>query len=667
MKKIIFLLLCTWLLTGHITKINARTGVNEKIFSLLNLDYPGLEQVKALYQAQKKEEAAQALLNYYRERKHIHYPDINLENIQLSPLDKIRADNAMQHIFYGQDGYEPTFYGKDINWKYWPIKDNEIRWMLHRHKWFIPMGYAYRVNKDEKYAKEWIFQYMDWIKKNPLLEIPKEEYEILDNSSLQDETENNRFAWRPLEVSERLQGQLIQFLLFLPAQSFTPDFLTEFLWNYHRHATFLSKNYSEQGNHLLFEAQRMFYAGTFFPEFKEASEWRKSGIDILNHGILQQVYPDGGQYELDPHYHLATINIFYSALNMGTVNGFQKEFPQNYIDTIERMIMFYANICFPDYSNPCFSDALLTGKQYTINCYKKWSALFPDNQVIRYFATEGKEGTLPDYLSKGFTTSGFFIFRNSWGKNATQMVVKAGPKGEWHCQPDNGTFELWFNGKNLFPDSGSYVFAGDEEVMKLRNWFRSTSVHNTLTLNNQTIEATESVTKLWKPEGKTQILVTENPSYKDLRHRRSVFFVDNSFFVIVDEAIGKTKGTVNLHYQLCEGRIKLDTQNMSLTTVLKDKSNVKLQCFGPKGMKVVEEEGWYSIAYRQRAKRPAISFNVEKKDDKPVRYITIIYPFKDKNGENKFDIRFKNKSFNEKGLEVEVKVNGKSHILGYKL
>lgn len=30
------------------------------------------------------------------------------------------------------------------------------------------------------------------------------------------------------------------------------------------------------------------------------------------------------------------------------------------------------------------------------------------------------------------------------------MVVKAGPKGEWHCQPDNGTFELWANGRNLF-------------------------------------------------------------------------------------------------------------------------------------------------------------------------------------------------------------------------
>ncbi len=117
MKKITLFLLCAWLLTGYTTEVNAQTSVNEKVFSLLNLDYPGLEQVKALYQAQKKEEAAQALLSYYRERKDIHHPDINLENIRLSPENKKRADDAMQHIFYGQEGYEPTFYGKDINWK----------------------------------------------------------------------------------------------------------------------------------------------------------------------------------------------------------------------------------------------------------------------------------------------------------------------------------------------------------------------------------------------------------------------------------------------------------------------------------------------------------------------------------------------------------------------
>lgn len=121
--------------------------------------------------------------------------------------------------------------------------------------------------------------------------------------------------------------------------------------------------------------------------------------------------------------------------------------------------------------------------------------------------------------------------------------------------PINGTFELWFNGRNLFPDSGSYVYAGDSEVMKLRNWFRSTAVHNTLTLDEKDLQTTESVTKLWKPEGDVQILVTENPHYAGLKHRRSVFFVDQSYFVIVDEAVGDAKGTVNLNYNLCEGTV----------------------------------------------------------------------------------------------------------------
>ena len=45
------------------------------------------------------------------------------------------------------------------------------------------------------------------------------------------------------------------------------------------------------------------------------------------------------------------------AWRMADVNGFRNEFPQGYLDTIESMITFYSNICFPDYSNPCFSDA----------------------------------------------------------------------------------------------------------------------------------------------------------------------------------------------------------------------------------------------------------------------------------------------------------------------
>ncbi|MDE7443673.1 MAG: heparinase II/III family protein [Muribaculaceae bacterium] len=646
----------------------AAQQLRKEAFDLINLDYPGLEKVKAACEQKDWNLAAAELLSYYRNRQGIHHPDVNLNNLKISKEEQKWADDALEHTFFVHKGYQPSYnYGKDINWQYWPVQDNELRWQLHRHKWFTPMGKAYRLSGDEKYAKEWAMQYIDWIRKNPLSQIDAEEYELASAGEVKGIAENVRFAWRPLEVSNRLQDQTGQFLLFVDSPHFTPEFLTEFLVNYHRHACHILGNYSAQGNHLLFEAQRMVYAGAFFPEFAEAPEWRKSGIDILNREVKKQVYDDGGQYELDPHYHLAAINIFCKALRMADVNGFRQEFPEEYVNTIKAMIEFYANICFPDYSNPCFSDAKLGDRRSEVRNYKDWLKLYPDSEWIRYYATEGAKGAPLPYLSHGATTSGFFTFRNGWGPDATVMVVKAGPKGEWHCQPDNGTFELWFNGRNLFPDSGSFVYAGDDEVMKLRNWFRQTCVHNTLTMDDKNLETTQSVTKLWQPEGDEQILVTENPHYKDLKHRRSVFFVDNTYVVIVDEAVGDGKGTVNLNYNLCEGPVKIDAKNHILTTDIDGESNMKLQCFHDGNMKVREKEGWRSTAYRKRSPRTAVAFDVNKTGTDAVRYITVIYPVKDRKAYPKLNAKFLNAVYDENGVNVEVSVNGKKRKLGYKL
>lgn len=654
-------------LACFVGKANAQE-LKTEVFSLLNLDYPGLEKVKALHQEGKDADAAKALLDYYRARTNVKTPDINLKKVTIGKDEQKMADEALQHTFFAHKGYQPSFnYGEDIDWRYWPVKDNELRWQLHRHKWFTPMGKAYRVSGDEKYAVEWTKQYIDWIKKNPLVKVDKKEYEMTGDNQLKGDVENARFAWRPLEVSNRLQDQTSQFQLFLPSPSFTPEFLTEFLVNYHKHAIHILGNYSAQGNHLLFEAQRMIYAGAFFPEFKEAAAWRKSGIDIMNREINVQVYNDGGQFELDPHYHLAAINIFCKALNIADLNGFRNEFPQEYLDTIEKMIVFYANVSFPDYTNPCFSDAKLTNKKEMLKNYRNWSKMFPKNQFIKYLATDGKEGALPEYLSKGFLKSGFFVFRNSWGTDAMQMVVKAGPKAFWHCQPDNGTFELWFNGRNLFPDSGAYVYAGSAEVMKLRNWFRQTRVHNTLTLDGRNLETTQSVTGLWQPEGKEQILVTENPGYKGLKHRRTVFFVDQAYFVIVDEATGNARGTVNLNYHFREGEVNVDAEKNMVTTAYEGSSNVKLQCFPEKSASLRAEEGWRSTAYRQRVARTSVAFDTNKDDAEAVRYITVIYPVKDVVAYPVFEAKFLNKGYDEKGVEVEVSVNGTVRRLASRL
>lgn len=641
-----------------------------EVFDLLDLERSGLEQVKQLHSEGRNAEAAAALLDYYRNRQGIRTPEIrDVKKVKIGKEEQKWADEAMEHTFFVHKGYQPSYnYGEDIDWRYWPVKDNELRWQLHRHKWFTPMGKAYRVSGDEKYAAEWARQYMDWIRKNPYVKISKAEYELTGDSQLKADAENMRFAWRPLEVSHRLQDQPLQFQLFIDSPSFTAEFLTEFLVNYHRHAEHIINNYSDKGNHLLFEAQRMLYAGTFFPEFKKAGTWRSSGVEVLNREIGVQVYDDGGQYELCPHYHLAAINIFIKALEVADVNGFRDAFPKSYVDTVEKMIMFYADISFPDYTNPCFSDAKMVTQKEMLKNFRNWTKIFPDNQAIRYWATEGLEGSLPEHLSKGYLTSGFFVFRSSWESDAVQMIVKAGPPAFWHNQPDNGTFELWYDGKHLFQDSGSYVYAGEGEVMQWRNWFRRTASHNTLTLNGKDIETTDSKTLLWQPEGDVQILVTENRSYEKLKHRRSIFFVDGTYFVIVDEAVGAAKGTVNLRYQMPSGKCSSSRETMHFNTEYEDGGNMKLQCFGPEGMTLAKEEGWQSSAYMKKKKRPSFSFNVKKNDNRPVRYITVIVP-KNEAGDNpKITASFIDEHFNQSGLRLQVKVGkGKKRILSYEL
>ena len=667
MKQIIIISILTlyFIFSGS---VYADSQLNKEVFRLIDLDHPGLVHVKNAYMSGDTVKAAKALLDYYRNRANVKQPEINLDDVTVSDKERQIADEALAHILYAHEGYQPSFYyGKDIDWTYWPIKDNELRWQLHRQKWFIPMGKVYYTTHDEKYAKEWVFQYMDWIKKNPLVSVTKDEFELASTGEVRVGVENARFAWRPLEVGTRLEDQIQQFMLFKNSIYFTPEFLTEFLVNYHKHANHILHNYSDAGNHLLFEAQQILYAAIFFPEYKDVDTWRKSGVDILVREAKKQVYDDGGQFELDPLYHMASIEIFCKALMMADMNGLRNEFPKEFLDTIEKMIVFYYNICYPDYTNPCFSDAKRRGKEPKIKNYRIWTKLFPNNEQIRYFATEGKEGKLPENLSKGFETSGFFTFRNGWGSNATVMVLKAGPKGEWHNQPDNGTFELWFNGTNLFPDSGFYVYAGDDNIMKLRNWFRQTMVHKTLTLDNKNIETQSSVTRLWKPEDKTPVLVTENQSYKDLKHRRSVFFVNQKYFVIVDEAVGDATGKIGLHYQVNAGKVNIDKQKFILASDYDGNSNMKMQCFVPEGTVLEEEEGWQATLYLVREKRPAVSFSKKKQDGSPVRYITVIYPVNDIKDAPEMNARFISPQFNDKELKIEVSLDGKTEKLEYNL
>ena len=76
--------------------------LKSEVFSLLNLDYPGLEKVKALHQEGKDEDAAKALLDYYRARTNVKTPDINLKKITIGKEEQQWADDGLKHTFFVQ-------------------------------------------------------------------------------------------------------------------------------------------------------------------------------------------------------------------------------------------------------------------------------------------------------------------------------------------------------------------------------------------------------------------------------------------------------------------------------------------------------------------------------------------------------------------------------------
>ena len=73
------------------------------LFEILNLDYPGLEELKSLHEARKDNAAMEKLLTYYRNRTGITNPNLSST---LSEAEQGYADYAMNgYRFYVNDNY----------------------------------------------------------------------------------------------------------------------------------------------------------------------------------------------------------------------------------------------------------------------------------------------------------------------------------------------------------------------------------------------------------------------------------------------------------------------------------------------------------------------------------------------------------------------------------
>ncbi len=655
--------------------------VEPKLFDIINLDYPGLEKVKSFYEAGEHYYAAHALLEYYRTRTNVTNPGLSLVNVTITDADQAKADYALEdyrfhvnNFFEDANALKPYSIKKDdkINWEYSPEgASDEYQKQLHRHQWFIPQGKAYRASGDEKYIESWIATYTDWILQNP-----------------KPETGTNTTSWWQLQVASRLNDQVELFEYFKHSNNFTPEWLSTFIVSFAEQADFLvDYPYTKGGNILVTQAKALATAGTLMPELKNAEVWINTGYQTLAQEVKSQFLNDGWHKEMSLCYHISTVNNFYEIMRVADANHLSEKLPADFIEPLRKATEVLMYFTYPNYFQkgsdnivPMFNDSWSRTRSIINNNFKNYVEMFSDSEELKYMATavngNTPQGKTPNNDMKLFDQAGYYVLRNGWTPASTVMIFSNNKSNDlsavlssWtHNQADNGTFELYRNGRNFFPDSGVctyYTTGGDNS---LRNWFRGIDKHNTLSLNKKNI--TKADGKLLKSEkGNTELIVFENQGYNNLKHRRAVFYIkDKDLIVLVDEGIGTAEGTINLSFNLCEGsntEVVMDTQENGVHTAFKDNNNILVRTFANKEITCSPFTGRISYEVKGEYKeRQSYTIDMTKAADETARYITVIYP---NNDVNSLSAQFTDNGYSENGAAIKVVINGIEYSLSYTL
>ncbi|MDE2999922.1 MAG: alginate lyase family protein [Gemmatimonadota bacterium] len=581
----------------------------DRILEKLDLTTAGLEAVKRASDAGDRTGALAALRDYYRAKFPLGEAD--------EEGDHTEADKICRRIIQWGP-YDEAQYGDDFDWEWDPPGDIEWVCVVYRFYWASPLVAAYGSTRDEKYAQAFVDLASDWISKHPL-EKHTRTHPVYKSWK--------GFAWLDLQTGIRATNICAAFRGLIQSEAFAPEFLGVLLASVYDHQT--KTTLIPMGlihNKAVFEQRGFINVAYTFSEFREARDWMELGLARVEENILAQTTTDGVQREWSFGYHQGVLRDAVEILSR--LETFDIEASPEFLERVRRMYDYIFWIASPDLTPPMFGDGsrpmVATDDRSTWPLYGELmdaSKLFGDPKYAARANLDRK--ALPDRKSRAFREAGFYVMRDDWGPDQIHLALHCSPPAiSSHDQPDNGTFELYAYGRWLMNDTGFYTYGRDKEA---RAWHRQTSVHQTLTLDGRDI-ADDARDLMWVSEGAdTDVLVVENGSYPGLIHRRSVWFVDRSFFVLLDEAIGIAPGQLDLHFQFAPGDVTFDNaENRAFTRF--DDANVLVQAAAGSPASMVEETGWFAWVYGHRTPRKAFRFGLD--NQAPAVFGAMIIPYR---------------------------------------
>ena len=679
--------------------------VNQNYFQLLisslDKENSGLKPVFKLTKEGKEEEAKKALLDYFRRRKSQYFyfkqkdlPEITSylkKNMPNSTKNIIKdADEIIRHRFPNSTAgvVFRVQLPKDFSWVDNPTIDPQFPMMLNRSRFWAGLGMAYQIIKDEKYAKEFVFQLNSWLKhaKNPGIVHPGCWHRA--GWKVKNKDTGPYTMWDRLDVAIRGDTWIWAYNLFLNSPSLTPELFSKWLYSFYQHAKLLkSYNPHLSCNWCLMEMQGLLNIAITFPEFKKSKEWSKYAKDTLEKAVNIQVREDGGHVEQSSSYHNYCIRWFAETMYLAELDGIQ--FSEGYRKRLEKMGVFSKWITEPNglIANLSDSDRRTSQGVLTIEAmlFERPDFIFLSGvedikpgskgsgvaklvfvygiKKIEEFRIIKKSGVSPKETIKIFPDSGYVFLRSGWQPLSRYFVFDCGPKGGSHGHYDLLSIEIFGFGSLLIADPGRWLYKGG---CKERKWVISTPAHNTISVDGQNHQAMKhpgsDTFTLEKVEEKNgwSFIAGEHSGYKSLAGspllQRRILYDGDSLWVIVDTIKAGAEHNYQINYQFSPGKTYLKSEETCLFEP-KEGNGKLLLSFLP-GLRPELKPSWISPNYGERVDADKCICSVKGKN---ALFITTLKAFP--KGEKKPLIKLQLlKGTSQENRQISFTVQDKTHL-----
>lgn len=504
---------------------------DSELFCALNLDYPGLENVKAAVASNDLAAAKHEFAEYLRHREKPVYTfdwrarpklDSRPANVDTKEADLIlQRDLPSVNVRHKFD--------TEIDWTLNPINYKEWTWGLNRHQFWVTLGRAYWATGEERYAREFVYQMTDWVRKCP---------EPINDSG------NSTPTWRTIECGIRMgQTWPEAFHRFLTSPSFDDEAMITMVKSFAEHARHLMR-WPTTANWLAMECNGLMHCGVLFPEFKEAESWRKTATERLYAELDRQVYPDGAQIELSTGYHQVSLMNFVMAWRIAKINDIPM--PAEYVAKTQKMFDYDLKVMMPNWRLPGLNDADNVDIRPAL---AEGLKLFAERRDYEWVASSGSKGEKPSFTSAPLPWSGHIVMRSGWQTDDRYMLFDAGPYGYGHQHEDALSFVIYGYGKYILVDPGSYPYDSSD----WRRYVISTRAHNTIMVDgceqhrggrprDQYVLSRPMPIK-WASNDKFDYA---SSTYSDgyasdnsvrVKHARTVLFVKPDYWIVTDSLI----------------------------------------------------------------------------------------------------------------------------------